>query len=192
MRGPGPPNTVREWLRQETDAAHRQLDGALGLMDETLDQAAYLAILTRLYGFWRTWQPQASALMDDDAFTVPRRRVALLAADLSALGLSAAEIESLPVCPPLPLRTEREALGSFYVLEGATLGGQVIRRHVERKLGLAASGCAYFSGYGPRTGEMWRDTLARLETVPPGDVDQLVRGATVTFAGIARWLRPPD
>lgn len=158
-------------------------------MDETLDHASYVGILARMHGFWRTWQPQVSALLEDDALTVPRQRLALLATDLSALGLSAAEIEILPVCPQLPLRSVNEALGSLYVLEGATLGGQLIQRHVYGKLGLdAMSGCAYFTGYGSRTGEMWRDMLVKLENVVTDDIDQVVRGATVTFTSIAWWL----
>ena len=47
-----------------------------------------------------------------------------------------------------PLETQADAFGCLYVLEGATLGGRVISRHIERALGLDAT--------------PWRSLLSRL------------------------------
>ena len=176
-------------LRAATRPAHDRLEGSLGLLDEWLDQDAYKQVLERFYGFWRGWEPQVAALLQDGAFLEPRRRTHLLRADLAALGSSACAVAALPACPPPLLRDAAGALGSLYVMEGSTLGGRVIQRNVERRLGLdGRSGCAYFAGYGASTGAMWRSFLLRLDQAPAADAERIAAGATATFERLAGWL----
>ena len=133
-----------------------------------------------------------AVLLQDAAFLDPRRRMHLLQADLAALGLSAHEVAGLPACPLPLLRNAVEALGSLYVMEGSTLGGRVIERNVERCLGFdGRHGCAYFAGYGTRTGAMWGLFLQRLDEAPAADAQQVTEGATATFERLARWLPGP-
>jgi heme oxygenase (biliverdin-IX-beta and delta-forming) len=190
MSGPSASGTLIAHLRSVTRPAHDRLEGGLGLLDE-LGVDAYEAILSRLYGFWKGWQPQVAALLDDEALTRPRRRLHLLAADLAALGVSREALAALPLCPLTPLQGKAEALGSLYVMEGSSLGGRVIQRNVERCLqsvGLAS--CSYFNGYGAETGAMWRSFLARLDEVSADDMEGVGRGATATFDRLGMWLSP--
>ncbi len=94
-------------LRRATRPAHDRLEGALGLLDERLDRDAYKQVLERFYGFWRGWEPQVAALLQDRPLLEPRRRLHLLKADLAVLGSSACAMDALPACPLplLPLRT---------------------------------------------------------------------------------------
>ena len=56
-------------------------------------------------------------------------------------------------CRPVP-----EGLGALYVIEGATLGGQVITRYIQSALKIdATNGGRFFAAYGDRTGLLWRD-----------------------------------
>ncbi len=176
-------------LRFVTRPAHDRLEGALGLLDERLGLDAYRRVLERFYGFWRGWEPQVATLFQDAAFLGPRRRLHLLRADLATVGLSARAARMLPACPLPVLRGAAEALGSLYVMEGSTLGGQVIERNVERCLGLdGRCGCTYFAGYGTDTGRMWRLFLARLDLVPVADAERVADGAVATFERLAWWL----
>ncbi len=176
-------------LRTLTRPAHDKLEGTLGLLDQRLGLEAYRKVLERFYGFWRGWEPQVAVLFQDAAFLAPRRRMHLLQADLAIAGLSAHEIDVLPVCPVLILRNAVEALGSLYVMEGSTLGGRVIERNVEQCLGLdGRRGCTYFAGYGTDTGRMWRSFLARLDQAPMTDAEQVADGAVTTFERLAWWL----
>jgi heme oxygenase len=55
------------------------------------------------------------------------------------------------------LDTAAKAFGSIYVMEGATLGGQIITRHVKEHLDLTPeNGGAFFNSYGPMVGPMWK------------------------------------
>ena len=176
-------------LRDVTGPAHRALEGSLGLLNEHLELDGYKAILTRFYGFWFGWQPQIAGLLRNGALLTPRRRLHLLAADLAALGVSEHELAALPKCPLTVLRDAAEALGSLYVMEGSTLGGELIRGNVQRCLGsVALTSCAYFNGYGAATNAMWRSFLVVLDAAPSADQPRIGNGAVATFERLGWWL----
>ena len=180
-------------LRTETRKAHLALEGSLDLLSEHLDLATYRGVLSKFYGFWKCWEPQMSGLVKDEILLNPRRRFHLLAADLLALGLLQADLDALPECPPARLDDEAEAIGSLYVMEGSTLGGQLIRRNVERCLGGSdQTSCLYFSGYGTQTGRMWRAFLEMLDRVPSADAERVSRGASATFEHLGWWMTQPE
>ncbi len=178
-------------LRAATRPAHDQLEQTLDLAEASVTLAGYRAVLARFHGFWRSWQPLAASLLQNDALTQPRRRLHLLEADLAALGLPAAAIAALPACPPPNLPDANAALGSLYVMEGSTLGGRVIAKNALTRLGLTATnGCAYFTGYGPQTGAMWQAFLTHLNTAPTTAAPAITTGATATFDTLTHWLSP--
>jgi heme oxygenase (biliverdin-IX-beta and delta-forming) len=75
-------------------------------------------------------------------------------------------------------------------MEGATLGGQLISRHLEQALGLKdGNGYAFFSSYGQEVGAMWRGFREMLiqQSSTSAD-DAIVRGATDTFHAMHAWL----
>jgi heme oxygenase len=78
----------------------------------------------------------------------------------------------------------------MYVIEGSTLGGAVIAREVERRLGLTAeTGCAYFRSYGRDTARMWTSFGAALLAASSPDTDDLiVETARRTFDVMHDWL----
>jgi heme oxygenase len=180
-------------VRQETREAHLAIEGSLGLMDGKLTVRDYVNALSRLYGFWREWEPQVACLIDDEGFLAPRRRGHLLAADLAALGMAQREIAALPRCPLTDLNDRMHALGSLYVMEGSSLGGRVIQCNVERCLGAAVRGCgSYFMGYGDQTGPMWQSFLARLDRAPATSKYRIADGALATFSNLHTWLSGSD
>lgn len=76
------------------------------------------------------------------------------------------------------------AIGAVYVLEGARLGGKVLARQAEARLGLSAeSGAAYLNGDGRDSGRRWRRFLAALEEriVASEDIVRAVAAARETF-----------
>src|SRR6476646_8002620 len=148
---------VLRLLRSRTAAEHEAVERSLDLLAPDLDPPRLTAVMSRLHGFWRA----AEAGLDDWAARSPaeaetvtwpaRRRAALFAAALGALGAAPADDG-----PRLaPVAGTDEALGRLYVLEGSSLGGTFIDRHLAGLPGLGGIRLRAFSPYGTETGAMW-------------------------------------
>lgn len=185
---------IHALLKDGTRAQHARAEASLPLLDPALTRADYARVLQALHGFHAPLEralavvPWARLGLDWDA----RRKTPLLARDLRALDHSA-DLAMPPECVALPdTSTVARALGSAYVLEGATLGGQLVRRHLARTLGLGPdSGAAYYHAYGDDVGPMWRTFLAGLAVAVERDgcpPDEMLAGARDTFDALADWL----
>jgi heme oxygenase len=124
-----------------------------------------------------------------------RSRRAFLQRDLQVLGLAGGTR-----LDPMPLfATPGAAWGSVYVMEGSTLGGQVITRSLADAGLRPDRGAAYFHGWGPATGAMWKEvrTLLDQQLAEPQTLAQACEGACATFDALAFHLeialheRPP-
>jgi heme oxygenase len=185
---------VLRMLRTGTAAEHDEVERALDLLDAGLTRPRLADALARMHAFWLA----AEAGLDDwagrfpadaDAARWPRRRRAhLFAGDLHDLGEPAAAS-----APPLqPVTGTDDALGRMYVLEGSTLGGALIDRHLRGLPQLADVRLRCFSPYGAQTGAMWhafRGT-ARDHVAAGGDAQVMVTAARETFGALADRCRP--
>ncbi len=192
------PPTIRELLKVGTQAHHARAEASLPLMDEGLTVDRYRQMLARLLGFYAPLEQRLAGADWSRIGLDPaqRRKSPLLVADLRALALTDAQITALARCEELPeARSLSDALGCLYVLEGATLGGQLVRRHVAARLGLGPqNGCAFFAAYGDAVGPMWREYQQRLATLVDGGeaaADAVVNAARRTFDALTRWLDTP-
>src|SRR3954466_11849701 len=156
--------TLLERLKAETRPAHDRIEKAMDLDQRVATRESYKNLLIRFYGFHSVWEKAAGMVAPDKAFFESRCKTRLLAKDLEALGMQEDGIVRLPQCDPLmPLPSPPAVLGSMYVVEGSTLGGAIIAREVERKLGLGPeTGCAYFICFGRGIGIMWKRCGSRL------------------------------
>jgi len=183
--------TLLERLKAETRPAHDRIENALDLERRIATRDGYKELLIRFYGFHSAWEKAAGRIVSDKAIFESRCRTKLLSKDLAALGLRDEEIIRLPQCAPLmPLPSPAAVLGGMYVVEGSTLGGVVIAREVERKLGLdAETGCAYFGSHGRETAMMWNHFKEKLLSASSRETDDvIVATAQKTFAVMHDWL----
>jgi len=188
------PASLMDCLRSDTRSAHRALERQLDLLADDLHLARYLRLIELFYGFYT---PLEAQLLSDDRLPWTqlgldprvRRKAGWLAADVSALAGS--PLAALPLCTDLPdVSAADAAFGCLYVLEGATLGGRVISRHLTRTLGIGPqTGARFHHGYGEDSAAMWRAfQAAGLRHAALGaDPEQVVRGANATFEALARW-----
>ena len=75
----------------------------------------------------------------------------------------------------------------------ATLGGQIVTRHLHASLGVTPeTGGAFFSGYAEHTGSRWKAFGTQLSTfaLQSGRDDEIVAGANETFETLDQWLYP--
>ncbi len=181
------------WARQATHHQHELLEASLGLSDATLTRETYRLLLA---GFLGLFEPIENALTQLSLPTSlereKRKRTPALVMDLLALGLNPSEIRSLPRCADIPsLATQATALGTMYVLEGSTLGGQYLARIVEQRLGVTSeAGCAFFYSYGGEVATMWKrfGAVVRESVVAADNQRQFVEAAQSTFALFQAWM----
>jgi len=186
--------SLLEALRTGTGLLHLPLETRLPLFSERLDAGWYQRLVEAYYGFYR---PMEAALYDSglipDGFDQTLRvKTPTLVSDLHALGLNDDAISALPACSDLPVfDTPAACLGALYVLEGATLGGQVLRREMAQRLGIDAdNGGAFLNVYGADTGRRWKDFLDYLGRLPldAHAKQRAVDAARSTFSGFEQWL----
>jgi heme oxygenase len=185
---------VLQDLRAGTAELHIALEKRLPFFSDTLDTQAFVRLMQAYYGFYL---PLENALLRSHAIPAdfelsPRLKAPTLRADLQALGVAAEALQNLPQCQQLPIIDSSAAcLGVLYVLEGATLGGQILRREISSRLGLEAdNGAAFLDIYGAATGRRWRDFLEYLSSRPMSADERaaVVTAAQTTFSCFERWL----
>ena len=186
---------ILQRLKQETRSYHEQVERGLNIGDEHLTLARYQDILVHLLGFYQPVERLFSTFQRGHLLkreVERRRKIPWLLQDLNALGIADADLAALPTCTDLPtLDTLYQVLGCMYVLEGATLGGQIITRHIHRVLRLdECCGCAFFHGYGSDTGPLWKAFGELLVThICNGEAEHAVLfAACETFTLFHQWL----
>src|ERR1700722_11648324 len=179
-----------EHLRRETLPAHHAVEQSVPFMDEELDVDTYVSCLLKLHGViaaWEEWAaPPAPAWIQP--LLAARRRGPLIMLDLTWFGADTSG-EARPALPEMS--DDASLLGAMYVMEGSTLGGQLIARHVERVLGLTAGqGNAYFRGHNEQTGQLWKGFCDALRTkVPDNEADAVIAAAKTMFGVFGSWMR---
>lgn len=112
-----------------------------------------------------------------------RPKYPAIAADLAANGLAAPPCD-LALAVPLGLDT---ALGALYILEGSSLGGRVIARHLRRYLGDPLPGEHFFQFHEDHAAADWKafglalEGLAAAGLIDPEAVIAAARGVFTTI-----------
>jgi heme oxygenase len=182
-------------LRTGTADEHEEVERLLDLLDPSLSRGRLAEVLGRMHGFWvaaesglDAWAARSPADADDVAWG-RRRRAALFDADLTRLGGTATgDVPHLPA-----VADTDQALGRLYVLEGSTLGGTFIDRHLAALPQLSGVRIGAFSPYGSETGAMWAAfrRVTRERVAAGGDAEAMIESARETFRALAAWCRPP-
>jgi len=179
-------------LKQATWPYHERLEKNLNLLNPGFSETAYLRLIEAFWGYYSPLEDRLAGIpgLRDYLPDLDRRsKVPLLETDLLALGIDREGLKQLPVCHEVPDCSDlAAAFGCLYVLEGATLGGQVIIRHLKREFNLdAGNGAAFFTGYGEATRAMWQAFGVQL-TEARLDKTLQIRSACETFLALERWL----
>ena len=188
---------ARATLRSATRALHVQLEHGMTVTSPDLTLADYAQTLRRMLEVYTPLEKLIDAhevsMRELGLNWAQRRKAALLERDLVAIApeFDVSTLGRAPdVLPSLP--SLAEAMGCLYVLEGSTLGGQFVARHVESALGLRAdNGAAFFQSYGPAVGRFWQEFCSALELGLPDrpSRERAARTANATFELFIRHAR---
>ena len=158
-------------------------------MHQGLNAAQYVECLRQIYGVVAAWEERAAevAPLWIRPALIARQRKSLLELDLSWFGVTQKN-HSRPMLPEM--KDSSSFFGTMYVMEGSTLGGQVIARHVEAVLHLSEGrGYSYFRGHGSQTGSLWKEFCEMLRLrIPDGQTDAVVISAKAMFNVYGMWM----
>lgn len=182
-------------LKNQTKTAHQELEKIFIFRIRSLASVGdYTTMLKDLYGFLHPLEDRISfhisptGIVPDYAY---RRKSKDLLNDIFSLNNNSEpniplSLHEVPLIPD-----HYHALGALYVLEGSTLGGSIICKMIENKLGFTnKDSLSYFYSYGENTTEMWEKFKNILDDLPLDDAQsaEVIKGANNTFNGLKKWM----
>lgn len=150
-------------IREKTFVYHDDFTGwANKILTGTADKEHYKDVLKTFYGFYYPFEQKLENVEEwkNHDFDLKRRRKSqMLIEDMKKLGISDDEIKDIKMCEKLPkMDNLADALGCMYVVEGATLGGQIVANKINEVLGFDGdNGASFFSSYKENLRPMWKE-----------------------------------
>ncbi len=169
--------SIRDSLRQATKVHHQRLHdhpALAGILTPHYPLSRYLSLLQGFTLFYQAVEAELPATLEGFSYE-PRRKLPWLTQDLQYFQLPLPS----PSTASVPLLSQEQQIGTLYVIEGSTLGGQVIAGHLLAHLGVEpAKGGRFYHGYGPDTASHWQAFTGLLDCLE----SQLDEEATVAAA----------
>lgn len=196
-------SSLMQQLRTATRVHHDQIElnprmHRLTQPDLTLSEYAQILHLMKI--FYADLEQQLGViepLLDEHGFDLTDRyKLPLLHQDLEAIGQTTQHNVTVngnadkPVVPAITNLSD--VTGCLYVIEGSTLGGQIIGKHLKKNLALSTEhGAAFFNGYGTQTGAMWKSFKSFVTHSDQQGLlhhDQAVHMAQSMFTSLDQWM----
>jgi len=186
-------------LRKATRPAHDAIENnpyLQRLLAKDITKAEYARILAKLAAFygpleqeWLRWAPLLPSELQLESRAC---KTALLLTDLAELNEAGLAQSYRSPVKLSPFRSPEEAWGWIYVIEGSTLGGQLIAKALAASLGVTSSrGAAFYSCYGLSTGLKWqifKTSLNEAVVSQALDLEKMSTGAMTAFSSLDRWM----
>ena len=171
---------LRDTLQAATAADHAALErtGVLSAFTSAdTTPAVFADYLTRQWQLHRLMEPTLQGWLGAGWADARLIKSQWLQQDLATLRCSA-QVREIAWDSPC---SAAQALGTMYVLEGATLGIRQSVRALPATHPAHGPANRFVQGYGEHTGARWKDFLARLEDVDPVLWPDVVTGAAAAF-----------
>jgi len=182
---------IASLLRTETAANHKALESLMfvnEIMNNTLSVEQYKKLLTINYIIHQKLENELSNMLDADIAAEldmnSRLKLTALEKDLNYWQIDNLTLPGLDFELFIPQKKTGEVLGALYVLEGATLGGNVIKRHILANKHFKGNeeGLNYYGVYGEELSEKWKTFISILnKRVAEADYEACIKSANLTF-----------
>lgn len=180
---------ILQKLKETTRRQHEEVEAAVDVMNRMFSIEDYKVLIGRFRKFYKGYELRLpiDELKAAGFDYTERLKLPSLEADSIALGIGDPEkFEQLP-----DVSSVARAFGSLYVIEGSTLGGQVISRHLKEHLGITpANGGSFFANYGTQVGPMWKEFGAAITAfAQDGQNDSaILDAASETFESVRQCV----
>ena len=169
---------LKEQTRQDHDETEDNLQSKK-IFDKSYTLDDYKKLLLYNYKLINQYEPQIAEKLKDhtDLKLDLRSKIEALKIDLENLNI-AIETEN----PISNLENEAEAFGALYVMEGSTLGGNVIAKQLKKNPEFENVEFNYFGMYGENTGPYWQEFKSIIdEQITEEQYEDCVNGAKKAY-----------
>ena len=175
---------ISQILKEKTKSLHDDLEEQFQsskIFDKTytlenyrkLIHFNYLFLLNFEDGVFNAFSPEIAEKLNLEK----RRKLSLIEKDLSSLDIEKSELQNHP-----DIKNEAEAFGFLYVMEGSTLGGNVIAKQLSKNPEFQNISFNYFNCYGDETGFLWKNFKETLdESSSENQYEDVLNGANKAF-----------
>lgn len=185
---------IANLLRDQTSDKHNELESLMfvnEIMNGSLSISDYKKLLTVNYIIHHKLEKKLTDMLDADIFEKlqmhTRYKLTALEKDLDYWAIDPLSLPDLDFELFVPERNNAEVLGALYVLEGATLGGNVIKKQILKNPEFAhhKDGLNYYGVYGDELGSKWKTFVEVLnESVTEADYELCIDSANRTFSNL--------
>jgi heme oxygenase len=182
-------NTLHAELKEKTHHYHQEIEQVelfKKITDQTIVMEEYISLIKTLYGFIYPCERLIQS-HHRQHLMLNREKTQLLEQDMLALQVS----PDSSVCTTIPnMKNDAEIMGYLYVMEGATLGGQIIKKILEKRFPLLIEkGIHYFGGYGNKTKTMWDSFCENLNLIKiEKETNNVIKTACLTYECLHNWI----
>lgn len=150
---------ISEILKADTKILHDRVEAKFNsnrIFEGTFSPDDYRNLIRYNYLFLLNYENAVfSAISQQNAAELNlevRRKLALVRKDLEVLDIDESVSQT-----PVVIENEAEAFGILYVMEGSTLGGNVIAKQLSNHPDFKDLSFSYFRCYGENTGSLWKN-----------------------------------
>lgn len=190
---------IADLLRSETAEKHKELESLMfvqEIMNNSLSVENYKKLLTINYIIHQKLENKLANMLDANLARQldmsSRLKLNALEKDLDYWNIDNLTLPALNFELFIPDQNNAAVLGALYVLEGATLGGNVIKKHILANPNFqdAEGGLNYYGVYGADLGSKWKSFVAVLnQSVEAADYQHCVTSANETFENLIKLSR---
>jgi len=190
---------IANLLRDQTSDKHNELESLMfvnEIMNGSLSISNLKKLLTVNYIIHYNLEKKMADMLDTDIFEKlqmhTRFKLTALEKDLEYWAIDPLSLPDLDFELFVPEKNIAEVLGALYVLEGATLGGNVIKKHILKNPDFAhhKDGLNYYGVYGDELGSKWKTFVAVLnESIIEADYQLCINSANHTFDNLINLSR---
>lgn len=175
---------ISDLLKEHTKTLHDLVEEKLlskKIMDRSFDLNDYRYIITHNYNFLKHFEGEVFSKFSPETAKKlqlnKRRKLDFIEKDISLL-----EIEISDKKFPILIKMEAEAFGILYVMEGATLGGNIIAKNLSKNSNFSKITFNYFGCYGDQTGFLWKLFKEVLEEKAiSSQHEDFIKGAKIAY-----------
>ncbi|WP_312765886.1 biliverdin-producing heme oxygenase [Epilithonimonas sp.] len=173
---------ISVFLKEQTKQQHDDTEAKLQsqkIFDKSYTLDDYKTLLIHNYKLISRYEPQVQEQLKDypELKLDLRSKIDALKIDLSNL-----DIETGSEASAQNLENEAEAFGALYVMEGSTLGGNVISKQLRKNPEFEDVEFNYFGVYGENTGPFWQEFKSILdEKITEAQYNDCVTGAKKAY-----------